>query len=305
MALGYKKFLKVFLLVVVALATGFAVGKIYVDSIVPEQVNNFSDDYLMSVDEAKLTANIQKMQGGADPTQFNAMELYQLAEYNLNNAETFYKVGGGKVDTIISQTQKSEKIKVGDVYVYNKMSPGTVSICSQVVYNAAAESIKVNNKGKFVDGAEIQGTFDEADFVNWSLEDYKANFNTEHPEYVLPYVISSTTCGQQKFTPVSKTAEGDYKFEIVIDGVYLTLAATRYSAEIKYSSNLSDPPIWKSLKMTVVVDSSFNFVSIGYVESYAMKYGPLTPTVTDYFTDMFYFGEDVPPISQVLGREVA
>lgn len=305
MALGYKKYFKVFMLVLVAIVTGFSVGKIYVSTIEPELINNFSDEYLMGLDEEAISANVAKAEGGASPDDFNALQLYQIAEYNLNNSDSFYKVGGGKVDTIISQNQYSEKIKVGDMYVYNKLSKGTISICSQIVYNAENKNLKINNKGTFTNDEGSEATFAENGFAEWSLEDYYDTFNTEHPEYVMPYVICSTTCSQKKFTPVTKNADGNYAFEIAIDGQFLTIAATRYSSEIKYSSNLSDPPTWQSLTMTVVVDENFNFVSIDYVETYKMKYGPMTPTVTDYFSEKFYFGEDVPPISQVLGREVA
>ena len=307
MSLGNKKFFKVFLLIVVALATGFSIGKIYVSTLEPEYVSNFSDSYLMEKDEESIAQNVAKAQNGAKPDSFNAMQLYQIAEYNLNNAEKFYKVGGGKVDTIISQQQKSEKIKVGDMYVYNKMSPGTISICSQIVYDASKESIKINNKGVFTDTSyeNMSATFNVNDFESWTIEDYEEIFNTTDPSNVMPYVICSTTCSQKKFSPVTKNAEGNYAFEIAIDGQFLTVAATRYSSEIKFSSNLEDKPIWQSLKMSVVVDENFNFVSVDYVETYKMKYGPMTPTVTDYFSERFYFGDDVPSVSQVLGREVA
>lgn len=307
MSLGNRKFFKVFLLIVVALATGFSIGKIYVSTLEPEYISNYSDEYLMGKDEEEIAKNVAKAQNGASPDSFNALQLYQIAEYNLNHAESFYKVGGGKVDTIISQQQKSEKIKVGDLYVFNKMSPGTVPVCSQIVYDAKKSEIRINDKGTFVDTSyeNMSANFDVAKFETWTVEEYEEVFNTSSPANVMPYVICSTTCGQKKFTPITKTADGNYKFQIDIDGQYLTIAATRYSSEIQFSSNLEDKPVWQSLQMTVVVDDNFNFVSIDYVETYKMKYGPMTPTVTDYFSERFYFGNDVPPVSQVLGREVA
>lgn len=308
-AIFAKKIVSVAVVLVLALTTGYCVGRIYVAGLEPVLKINASEEELRQSEEE--VENLVQKSKTSKPTNFTALEAYLVAEYNLNHAESFYKIMTGTVVAmgIVNQNMKCEKIKLGDYYIYSKMSPSSLSvsnICSQVVFNQKTGDIKINNNGSFTsaNGFDISADFKEENFKHYTREEYKQIYNT-NPENVMPYIISSATCSQNKFSPVVENNNGTFSFSIAIDGAQLALAALCYSYDIKFSSNLTNPPDWISLNMDVTVDENFNFVSVGYKEVYKMSYQFLNPTVTDTFLDVFHFEqENIPTLQQVAGREV-
>ena len=144
MAVKHKKIFSFILIFVLALATGYSVGRIYVASIEPEVVSLVSREDCLEDESvvAELVSRSQKP--NAKPSDFTAIELYEIAEYNLNHAENFYKNMTGLVDTIVKQNMRAQKIKVGDIYVFNKLSPSSMeiaNICLQTIYNSSSEEI--------------------------------------------------------------------------------------------------------------------------------------------------------------------
>lgn len=293
------------LIVAVAVVTGLAVGKIYVDTIEPIAVVSAKEEDLREKDSDILTW-VKRANSGASVTSFSAVELYNIAEYKLFNADKYYKFMTGTVFAPmgIKQPMIGEKLHRDGKLVYTKLSPSTSSlspsICSRIIYDYDTQMIKLNPKGTFdKTTTEIKGVFDENNFQDYTLEKYKETFNTI-PTHVLPYVISSKTCGQNKTSAVSTNDDGTFSFRISIDGDYLALAGLYYAYEIKFSSGMQDPPKWVSLTMDVTVDSNFNFSEIKYVEVYKMNVSGIgLMQVTDEFVDRFDF-ENVPAIEEVL-----
>ncbi len=314
-AIDFKRIYIVFLTLVIAMVSGLAVGSIYTESLGATTEITSSEDELRASDE-ELAELIARTKTSA-VTDFTAIELYMIAEYNLNNSDKFYKLMTGTVKSagIVTQKMKSEKLKSDGLLIYNKLSPSSLSayaICSRVVYDYDnPDNIKIYSNGNFnkseseyESAEEIIGIFDENDYTSYTQEEYLEIFNTLPTSSVLQYIISYKTCSDDDASEVVANGDGTYSFTISLSGDSLTLAAYYYSYEIKYASGSSKLPTWKSLTMTVTVDSSFNFVKIDYSEKYEVTI-PLfgSPTVVDTFTDYFYFGEDVPSVEYVLREE--
>ncbi len=301
MSIALKNSLSTILALVMALVTGVSVGKIYVDNLDAGIVLDITEDALRETDET-ISSLLEKMNSGATPDDFSAVELYVIAEYNLNNSEIYYKEMTGVVTATLGITQqmRSVRLKGGNIYLYDKLSPSTSSltpqICSRIIYNASDEDrVLVYSTGTIStdSNSKIVGTFSNDNLVEYTMEEYKEIFNTS-PTTALPYIISSITCEGATCTDVTANGDGTYSFSITFtDTTYLSFAALNYSYEIKYSSGMDDAPQWVSMSMNVVVDSNFNFVSISYEEVYKMN-APLIgwTAVTDNFVDVFYFGND-------------
>lgn len=302
---NYKKYISFVLIVAVAVVTGLAVGKIYVDTIEPIAVVSAKEEDLREKD-ADVLALVKRANSGASATSFSAVELYNIAEYKLYHADKYFKLMTGTVFAPmgIKQPMRGEKLHRDGKLVYNKLSPSSSSlspsICSRILYDYETQITKINPKGTFdKSSSEIKGVFDDAKFQDYTLEQYKETFNTI-PTNVLPYIISSKTCAQKKTSAVTANGDGTFSFRISIDGDYLALSGLYYAYEIKFSSGMQDPPKWVSLTMDVTVDSNFNFSEIKYVEVYKMNVSGIgLMQVTDEFVDHFEF-ENVPEIEEVL-----
>lgn len=304
-----KKSIPTFLVLLIAVVTGLAVGKVYVSTLPVPELVAASEDQIRE-DPEKVLELVNKSKT-ALPTAFTAVQLYEIAEYNLNNAQEFYKCMTGTVHAPmgIKQPMKGERLKKDGKFIYTKLSPSTSSlapqICSRFIFDLDdLNKITVYPTGTIVSTSpEIIGSFDKNNAQMYSLEDYKNTFNTI-PTTALPYIISSVTCGAGTTTPVTKNKDGDFTFKISLKGSALTIAALYYSYEIKYSSNFKDPPKWVSLEMEVTVDSNYNFKKIAYSEVYKMNQpGIGLMQVRDEFVDVFEF-ENVPSIDEVLGEVV-
>lgn len=288
-----------------SVVTGLSIGKIYVDNIEAVQQVSATEAELREK-ESDVLAWVNEANGGKkSATSFSAIQLYNIAEYKLYHADAYYKLMTGIVNAPmgIKQQMRSEKLHRDGKLVFNKLSPSTSSlspsVCSQMIYDYSTQTAKINSKGSFDSKSEeIKGIFKLDGYKDYTLEEYKEIFLAE-PTKVLAYIISSITCGQKQTSPVTDNGDGTYSFSIAIDGDYLALAGLYYAYEIKFSSGMKDPPKWVDLKMDVTIDSSFNFVSIDYVESYKMNVeGIGMMLVTDVFYDTFEF-EDIPELSEV------
>lgn len=307
-----KTFMASILIVAVAALTGLSVGKIYVDHLeAPVEVGASVESITESEDKVLGLVERSKKEG---VTSFSPLELYLIAEHNLYNAEEFYKIMTGLVKATagVEQKMKGERLKTGGKLYYNKLSPSTSAfapqICSRIVYDYATDAIQLYEKGDIInpqeeDKTKFVGVFDAEECKNLSLEDYQNTFNT-HPSRVMPYIVSSITCGQNMISSLTDNGNGTYSFQIKMDGTHLEYAAMCYSYEIKFSSGMADKPKWEALTMDVTIDSNFNFVQIKYEEVYKMKAPVIDWTrVTDLFVDEFHF-TDIPSVEYVL-REVA
>lgn len=309
MTLGkYKKFFGVIVICLAAAVTGIAVGNVFAEqNMSAAVVTGTAADYRDS--EESVISLVQKAESGASVDTFNAYEVFEIAEYYLYHNE-FYRLTTGQVDTntfgiVVKQFQQTERIYKNGIFASNKFSPSSSnmapSICSQLIVDTNKNLIKLNSNGEFeTTEFPIRAKFDNEKFKNYSDDEYLKEFCCD-AFTVMPYIVSSITCGQGLYSEVKKNGN-DYSFEISMSGDHLAAAGLYYAKEINASAGVATFTNWSSLKMNIVVDSSFRFKSISYVEKYFMKHNSTgaKPEVVDTFEDSFYYGEDVPELEEVL-----
>ncbi len=290
----------------VALVTGVAVGKLYVDSIPTNVVMNMTEAELRDSDADVL--KLVKKSKSSKPDSFSAIELYQIAEYNFNQKDAFYKTSDGKAyNALGAQTLHSTKTYRDGEFVWDNISPGLADIKTRVRYTVGSDYVYRHTNGKPENG-KLVCDWNSKGAESYTIKEYEKKFNAG-PLSSITYVISSKTCPKDAVTKVSKTSDGNYTFKIKLSGTYLTAAAVHYSYEIFYTSwgQLSGEarsktilPAWEKMEMTVVVDENFDFVSISYDEDYKVYTFAGWQGVNDVFTERFYFGADVPALEEVL-----
>ena len=308
-----KKFRRIFgvlLIFAVALVTGFAVGKLYVDSIPANVVMNMTEAELRDP-EADIKKLVEKSKTKS-PDSFSAVELYQIAEYNFNQKENYYKVSDGYAYNMVGkQKLYSYKLLRDGEFVFDNLSPGTVNIATRIRHTVGTDLVTRNTDGSYVSGTNNKkGSWNSKNDEKYSVSAYNKKFNTTSPMDGISYVISSKTCPADGASNVKKTADGNYTFTFKISGTYLTAAAIHYSYEIFYTSygiltaeakKNTILPAWKDSEVTVVVDKNFDFVSMTYDENYSVntKFG--YQNVNDKFTELFYFDfAKMPTLEEVL-----
>lgn len=306
-----KKFKTIFgalVIFAVALVTGIAVGKLYVDSIPANIVVNMTEAELRdsNADVEKLV----KKSKSSRPDSFSAVELYQIAEYNFDQKAAYYKsVSGYAKNMVGKQTLRSFSIFRDGQYLYNNLSPGQIDVITKITHTKGTDIVKRNTAGKWANGSKTKGSWNDADDEEYTIAEFTKKFN-KHPLANITYVISSKTCPKNSASKVTKMANGNWTFTINLSGNFLTAAAVHYSYEIFYTSygvltaeakRDKILPAWDEMKMTVVVDENFDFVSIDYDEKYSVntKFG--YQKVNDVFREEFFFDLDkIPSFEEVL-----
>ena len=296
----YKKLFGILAICLVAIITGVAVGKIFVDtSVVAQTVSGTYRDYQDSDEDI---AALVTRSASAMPSSFNAYQAFEIAQYKLYNSENFYAVMQGLVSPSMGskQNQVTTWAKQGNTCTVNKLSPGgvIVGIDTNVTiftkYDIGAGSVSVNSKGEWIARGEkdMRASYNEANSINYTIAEYEEKFG-KIPTMAVLYVVSSITCGQGTYSTVKKDDSGNYTFDITITDSHLYAAGIYYAKDVEFSSGAL--PAWRSLKMTVVMDSNFNFKSIRYQDSYVMSMMSVNATVVDDFTQNFYFNLDNVP----------
>lgn len=306
MTIRYRKIFSILLVVAVAVVTGFSIGKIYLDQTVAPTNVTYNEVELRDSDSEVASLVAQTSNKGV--MDFSAVQLFQIAEYNLSKQNKFRREMTGEV---LSAGQlvnmRSIKIKDGDMLTYYKLSPSknvmgikTPKICSKISYNLKTERIEVVKDGVFEDNQaapkDLFASFNSAGEV-WSQEDYKKVFNSASPKAsIMPYIISDKTVSSENCSQVVDNQDGTYTFEISLSGENLDKAACYYSYEILFSSGYSFPE-WNKVKITVTVDSNFLFKTVEYLELYTVYNVPVMGKsgVQDTFKDVFTYNDDVLP----------
>lgn len=302
---SYKKVISFVMIIAVALATGFSVGKIYLDMFGIKQLNITGSEAEFRED-SRVIEKLVADSNTKDVMDFSGIELYQIAEYKLNQKSLFLKE---TIGTVTSTGQKmfmrSQKVKAGEYSTYYKLSPSktvmgiqTPQVCSKINYNSKTKKIEIvpNERGVFTN-TESSATLD-ADFSAkadvYTEEEYYELFKTS-PTTVLNYIVSNKT-SQNCVSDVRDNGDGTYSFDITYtnkDGVID--AAFFYSYEILFSSGYS-LPYWDSVNITVTINSTFNFKTISYLEKYSVSSSKIPllgkASVVNDVVDTFYYDAD-------------
>ena len=310
-----KSFILYGIILVVAVVSGIAIGSIYVNGKTPSYDMSAMSEELLRGDEEEIAKLYEDAISGRK-TSFSAVELYQVAEYKLKQTDRYVKVLSGQVSSgefniNVTQDMLSNKIVTEEGITYLKMSPANSSFAPSMAvkqqYFYANPDVVILNETRNRDdilGDSIENyrlDLDSSTEKVWTREQYKTFFNTD-PTTPLTYIVSDITCNEGLYdTNITLGNDGTYTFKIKINGAYASAAALYYSYEIRHFSEEVIPttpptssqlPSWKSVEMTVQVDSNFNFLNIDYVENYSVYKFGVNAGVTDRFSDVFYYDEE-------------
>ena len=307
---NYKKIISFLMIFAVALATGFSIGKIYIDQNALPSMTGSESDYR---EDEETVKKLVLSSDGKSVMQFNGIELFQIAEYKLQNESVtpnFLKESIGVVtSTGVDVYMRSQKVRVGDDYTYYKLSPSqsvlgieTPQVCMRVRNNSKTGKIDVvdSDQGKMTNRSSSE-TLDAEFPANGSAyteESYAELFKTK-PTTVMNYIVSNKT-SEGCASEVVDNGDGTYSFELNYKNKGGAIdAAFCYSYEILFSSGYSLPK-WDSAKLKVTINSDFTFKEISYLEKYTMVSDKIPvlgkASVVNNFTDYFYY--DIPTISE-------
>jgi len=303
-----RKILSYVLILAVSIVSGVTVGKVFLDmNAIPVSSLVGSEAEFRESDKVVEELVERSRQAGVAPDSFNGIELFQIAEYNLNNSENFLKEMVGQVNSTGQVVyMRSQKVKVGNEFAYYKLSPSkavlgitTPQICSKVSCNIKnLNNIKIvtNEKGVITNTSSsetLDGDFSATPDI-YNEKSYFDIFKTV-PYTTMSFIVSEkTTSGC--VSEVVANGDGTYSFEIkytpkdgVIDAAYL------YAHEIEFSSGYS-LPYWDSVKLKITVDSNFYFKTIEYDERYMVSSEKIPvlgkADVVDTFVDHYYYDID-------------
>ena len=310
----YKKFIGYVLVFAVALATGFSIGKIYLNqNLAPAGSTGSYADFAPTENELQ-TLYQQSLNGEVE--DFNGMQLFQIAQYKLSVVDKFKCVTLGEVNStgqIVNM--KSVKYKDTNSIAYYKMSPSksvlgikTPEICAKFDYNTKTQNTKITY-GSFVtsgpESKDLAATFNGSG-ESWTKDQYVSKFKGTTDQTLVPYIISSKTCLDDNVSQVSNNGDGTYSFTITLSGhEVLRDAALCYTEEIIFTCGYESPSLqWDKVEIKVVVDSNFMFKTIDYYESYTL-YSSSIPVlkkagVVDDFSSVYYYSEDAVLDSEVI-----
>jgi len=309
--INYKKIFSILMVMLVAVVTGFSIGKIYLDSTTTTTEIVLESQKELSADEKEVKRLYESTLQGKSVMEFSGMELYQIAEYKLNNSPKFLKEMLGEVLSVGQLAiLKGQKFKDEKGFVYYKLSPAkkimaglsTPNICTRIEQeHKALDKIKysIGDLNCFIDTSSkenLDAKLKNPSISNYTEEEYEKNFKTTPRNSVLYYIISDKTCSKENVSEIRDNGNGTYSFDIMLSGSKLSKAALHYTYDVLFTCGYPNPSLsWDSMKMTVSVDSNFNFTQIVYNEKYTIASEGIPVLkkagVEDNFVDCFYFDE--------------
>ena len=330
MKINYKKAISFVLIIAIAVVSGFSIGKIFLDSTTIDAQTVTESEEKLRDDESAIKALYERAMNGASVDSFSGIELYQIAEYKMNQSQFFMReMFGETLSTGQTAILRTQRIKMNDDLVFYKLSPAkriignlsTPNLCSKFSYSLKNENkinLSMGSEKCFLDTSakdKLDAVFsDVVESLEYSKSQYMSDFKTTPKTSVLPYIISSKTCSLDCISDFAQNEDGTYSYKINLSGDNLNKAAMYYTYEIMYTSGyfsyaFSKPGVseaqplkrgegvsWKNAELTVTIDADFNFKHIGYVENYSLG-SEAIPVVKkaeckDTFDDFFYFDEE-------------
>lgn len=309
MTINYKKIISTLLIFVVAVVTGFAIGKIYLSTIKSGEDSQFTyAELALSNNEI---ANLYEKSKNNPVTSFDGMQLWQIADYKLSLNDSYKKVMTGYINSSgQGLILKAIKEKKNNVYSYTKISPSlsiagvkTPEVCSQVVYDFS-NKVTTIKKGKITETSKtdpsiLAAEFSDKDVTKYREQEYIELFKGLPYQSAMPYVFTNKSAKEEYFSAVRANEDGTFSFDIEIHGHdNIKDPTVCYTQEIYFSSGYSNPSLtWDNVKITVTINPDFTFNSVYYYEKYVIKsediplFGMNGATIEDKFTETFEYGE--------------
>ncbi len=248
------------------------------------------EDYIQSIDET-LTRNFAGFNladkanwvdyaqtAGKTPADLSPVDNFVLAQYNIQNANSYTVIGEGSVvaKTIITVDQflYSEKKFDGERYSFVSISPDTTGIVGDVavcdVLTKGGNSI-ASYKGNIHDGnRSADWTYN----TSYSSAEH-GNLNGVKVNDIQPYLICTETVVSSSEITIDEN--GNYVFTLELDTIKAVL---NYIKQVQRTGGLSTYPEFKSLQTTFTITPDWQLVKMHIVEVYtAVKVG-MRPTIT-------------------------
>lgn len=224
---------------------------------------------------------------GVTPKNLTTYENIALAEYNLENAQSYAVTGTGLVDTVVKQTVYSAKYYDGNQYVFENISKSSmVTVANCFVLNKGANLVST------IAGNNVTET--SANWTGSKTEITTSEFSDKNgvlPNKVIPYIVSSkTVTSSSEITETTVNGIKQYKFSVNLDSINSVI---HYVRQVKQTGGLSDYPTFNDIKLTFVIDENWNFVSFDVVENYRVVYAGLKPKCTGTLNLTFKINEPI------------
>ncbi len=249
-----------------------------------------AEDYIQSVDET-LTRNFAgfnladkvnwvdfAQSAGKTPADLSPVDNFVLAQYNIQNANSYSVIGSGSIvaKTIITvdQFMYSEKKFDGEKYSFVSISPDTTGIVGDVavcdVLTKGGNTIS-SYKGKIHEGnRSADWTYN----TSYSSAEHSA-LNGVKVNDIQPYIIGTQTVVSSSEITIDEN--GNYIFTLELDTIKAVL---NYIKQVQRTGGLSTYPEFKSLQTTFTITPDWQLVKMNIVEVYtAVKVG-MKPTIT-------------------------
>ena len=170
-----KSFVVFGVIFAVAIISGVAIGSIYVSSLSPEINTSAMTEAELRGDQEEIAKLYEDAISGRK-TSFDAVELFQIAEYKLKQTPRYVKVLSGKVTSaFVTQDMLTNKIVTEDGVTYLKMSrTGAEGL-------APSMAVKVQYFNDDKDNVYIIETRDKDDILGDNFDNYRLNLDDHEP----------------------------------------------------------------------------------------------------------------------------
>lgn len=283
---GKRFWINLVVIIVVGIFSGYFAGNFYVN----RYMGGVTADILPSEEAIRDDVNkVLKTTKGKSVSQISATNNMILGEYYMSQRDYVKRYTYGNVKAAgVTQKLVSTKALVDGVYFSEEVSQGMVNLATKYYYNAGGDTVEL-----------YKGSVDKNLNTNYSGVKAKMmtcdEFNGEYgvkANYFLNYIVSSNTvlsekyCGKSK-KGASKTYDKDlHVFELELDTNY---SVKNYMYKVKGTSGSSEFPLFKSIKLSFMIDDDFTIYEVSYNETYLVNIAVLgkvstTGILTDEFT---------------------
>ena len=231
------------------------------------------------------------MNSGEGVEAFDGVQLFQIAENQLNNSSNFMREMFGITNSTGQIVNlRTQRIRMEDELFFYKLSPAkkvfanlsTPNLCSKFYFNyknpnkvsltKGSEKCFLDTSSKDTLDAILNDVIEQTDYTK---KQYVSDFKTMPNTSIMPYIISSKTCPASAASAVLKNEDGTYSFTLNLSGEHLSKAALFYTWETMYTSGYFDyafsvpnereaSPLkknegvsWKQVEIAVTIDENF------------------------------------------------
>ncbi len=208
--------------------------------------------------------------GNATPDTLSHVDNVLLSIHNASLADNYLFTGNGKAVSMgIAQTIYSQRRHIDDIYTFESISTGTISVANLDIYK---NDKKNGNEIKLYTGKKIsQRNADWYYNKTISTDEYQ-NMTGGLPDKVTPYIISEKTVTSSTMT---KDDNGNYVITFILDPMTSVL---NYYKEVRRTGGLEADPQFNSVKLIATIDSKWNLITTEVFEVYkAVKFGMGVP----------------------------